>query len=265
MNLVFVHGFFGSALNWGPVLTKVKEAQKLGAIQSSWNIQAVDLIGHGPRKWEASKGILNLDLTVKDMIEQLPEGPIVFVPHSFGTRPVLRFACQHPERVPEIWVEDASGDLSDEGFQTIKRILTETPNPFSSREDAKNFFDQRHGASSALSRFLLSLQRQDVDGGFRWRFDPVQLFHLLEESKNNPLWKEWSEYPGHLRLIVGEKSSHMNKVRIEKAIEKRKPRTLQLVQIPQAAHWVHSEQLELFTDCLFKFIKNFESGYSPQD
>ncbi len=87
-NLILVHGFLGSSLNWGPVLGKLRAHVGL----KDWNFSAVDLLGHAYRPVDdKSRTALGIDEVSEDLNLQVPPGSFYALGHSFGLRPLLRF------------------------------------------------------------------------------------------------------------------------------------------------------------------------------
>src|SRR5690349_7030075 len=94
--LVFVHGFLGSALNWSPLVHKLK---KHPAWQNDqWEILVPELLGHGLRIERGEVEQVNLANVTKDLLSQIPPGPFWAIGHSFGLRPLLLITRQEPLR-----------------------------------------------------------------------------------------------------------------------------------------------------------------------
>ncbi len=255
-DLVFIHGFLGSSLNWGPTIHRLKKAQSEGFVSKDWAFSAVDLLGHGARK-APPEVKLDLNITVDDLEKQLPKSPFYVVAHSFGLRPALAYAKRYPTQIKALIVEDAAPELSQFGYQFLKKIFTQTPEEFSSRQEAKQYFDTEYGENSAMSRFLLSQIREKENKKLSWRFRVEQMLGLLEESFTLPLWEEWQSFDAPIVLIVGENSNYMNEERVAKSIQLRHGKPIKTHQISQCGHWVHSEQLEQFCQIVIKEIGQF--------
>jgi esterase len=253
---VFVHGFMGSALNWGPILTRLRGHPAC----SNWQFQAVDLLGHGGRRGldALPYSELGLDIMTQDLALQIPSEPFVGIGHSFGLRPLLKLAAAHPHRVSGLVVEDSSPEISPESRDRLIRIVESVPVPFASREVARTQLATLYPQDPRLAAFLLSNLRAPSQGtGLDWRFDKAGLLALLREAAETPLWPEWAAFEGPIDLIQGERSDFLTSERLAKAQSKRGDKPLQIHQIAQSGHWIHSEQPEAFTELVVQILQQY--------
>ena len=261
MNLLFVHGFMGSALNWSTVRSKVETLAKESGLQLKTH--AVDLLGHSSRR--SSKPLTSFSSAHEALCEELFEdikglGPVVAVGHSFGLRPLLLLAQKRPDLIPTLIVEDASPELSPQSCSLLLKILQTTPTPFRTRESAREYFDKHYPPQ--IARFLLSnirsLQNPEIND---WRFDRPFLEALLQEAQPRPLWDQWQEYPGESFLITGEKSElFAHPSVLETMTEKRFPRKLLHYQIKDSGHWIHADKQEDFCQVLVKILSSIKDS-----
>src|SRR4051812_17780229 len=101
-NLVLLHGFLGSALNWGPVLSRLRKKV------SGWNFLTPELLGHGQRANEGRELEPSSRAVAEDLLSQIPNEPFVALGHSFGLRPLLSISQIRPKMIEALIVEDAS-------------------------------------------------------------------------------------------------------------------------------------------------------------
>ncbi len=256
--LVLLHGFMGSALNWGPILTRLKSRPEL----RGWSFVTPDMLGHGGRRGpEAlSYETLTHKALVEDLKLQIPtEAPLVLLGHSFGLRPFLSL-CADPEwthRIQALIVEDASPEITGDNATRLHKILERVPVPFRSRLEAKQKIEELFAGDSRLAAFLFSNIRSKKADEHDWRFDREGLLSLLKEAENSPLWSEWSKYSGPVYVFRGEHSEHLTPERLEKALVARGSLETHVIQIAQSGHWIHSDQADAFADELVKVLKKF--------
>jgi len=184
-----------------------------------------------------------MGLMASDLKEQLPEGPFVPVLHSFGLRPMMSLLREDPEMCSHILIEDSLPELSEPGYLFLSSVLKETPRSFPSRDTARRYFEERHGAG-VLSRFLLSNLGPDKKHGpkaLAWRFDPEALLALLNEARVCDDWDVWADFPGKTDLIVGADSDVVDGKRLEEAQARRSGKALAIKKVPDCGHWVHYE------------------------
>jgi esterase len=242
--VLFIHGFMGSALNWGSIRTFL-EAQR--------NVKtfAVDLLGHALNH-PKTEGPSAHELMVQDLEKQIiPFAPTHVVAHSFGFRPALLLGIKNPALIPFLIVEDTHPELGQTAYDFLMGILN-SPVPFRTREEARNYFDEKFGKQTSLSRFLLSNIRSTPDNQATWRFNKPFLAHLLTESLNNPLWREWQQFKGKSSLVYGEKSDAISPETIEK-MKSLQP-NLTVHKVDNSGHWIHADQPQAFVECLCSII-----------
>jgi pimeloyl-ACP methyl ester carboxylesterase len=256
--LVLVHGFLGSALNWSPVVYKLKRHPLWQNDQ--WEITVPELLGHGRRIEKGEVEQINLKSVTEDLLSQIPPGPFFALGHSFGLRPLLLITRMEPGRIQALIAEDSSPVISERGRADIDEILTRIPVPFASRDAAKDWLDRHYGPSSSMSRFLLSHIRETNPGQHSWRFNAPKLKALIDEAHNTSAWGEWAQYPGPLGMILGGQSSFVPSSRLQECIDVRAGKRTEVVQIEQSGHWVHSDQPDLFVEALIKMVRDFEQS-----
>jgi pimeloyl-ACP methyl ester carboxylesterase len=256
--LVLLHGFMGSALNWGPILTRLKSRPEM----QGWNFVTPDMLGHGGRRGPEALAYETLthEKLVEDLKMQLPtQGSMVLLGHSFGLRPLLSL-CADPDwsqRISALIVEDASPEITGDNAARLHKILEKVPVPFRSRSEAKQKIEELFAQDSRLAAFLFSNIRAQKADLHDWRFDREGLLSLLKEAETYPLWAEWSKYSGPVYIFRGEHSEHLTLERLQKALEARGKLETHLIQIAQSGHWIHSDQADAFSDELVKVLSKF--------
>ena len=246
--VVFIHGFMGSALNWGPVRTEIEAA--------GWITAAFDLLGHA--KNHPTKPFPNAHKAMVDDLEtkiSVLETPVILVAHSFGLRPALLLGNRYPEKLYRLIVEDSSPVLSAPGYAMLKQILNETPD-FITRDEARAYFSRRYPDNESMARFLFSnISADENDQKYSWRFDKPFLLKALNEARDHPLWEAWANFTGAIDLIYGGKSPLFSHVDVRtKMANIRSPRPYSQICIPSAGHWIHSEERQEFVNALLELL-----------
>ncbi len=260
MRIIFVHGFLGSALNWGPVLTKLNGMP--WTKENGLRLESYDLLGHG-FKSQKNQPNLSVDDLGKDLLLEIQKNSIneneeiYAVGHSFGIRPLLWICKNHPKLIQGLVVEDSSPVVSEQGFRELNAIFDQIKPPFKTRLQAKEAIEKIFGLGTKMSRFLLTGMRENEAGVFDWRFDAVGLKHLLKWAYEHPQWKEWENFSGPIAMIMGEDSGFVSKDRQQECLDRRKNKQTKIIQIHQAAHWVHSDQLDLFCGEVVKIVSDW--------
>ncbi len=252
--LVFVHGFLGSALNWGPILIRLEKSKEF--LELGLKPIALDMLGHGQRSQIPADKNLRVEDLGRDLLDQIGDKPFFAVGHSFGLRPLLWIAGSHPKKIISMVVEDSSPVVSEQGFNELIQIFDKIKPPFQNRQAAKQAIEVVFGAESRLSRFLMTNMRATADQGpYDWRFNAAKLRGLLVDAYLHPQWEEWKTFPGKIALIMGADSKFVPIERQEESLRLREAGLSSLVRISQSGHWVHADQPDQFCDELLKVLK----------
>ncbi|MCB0406689.1 MAG: alpha/beta hydrolase [Bdellovibrionales bacterium] len=254
--LVFLHGLLGSGANWRKVTS---------SLQDKYRILLYDQRGHG-RSFHPTSGYRPEDYA-EDLLQILDElgwKKIALVGHSMGGRNALVFAANHPERVQCLVVEDIGPDASEAGVSRIQRLLNLVPVPFSSRLEAKRFFEEdfpkrlmgKDNAVTLANYFYTNIQEQP-DGTADWRFSLNGVLESLQEGHRKERWVEVEKLQCPTLWVRGEFSEDLDRD-IFQQILTRRPDILG-VEVAQSGHWVHFDQVAEFT----RILKDFLDKNSP--
>lgn len=242
--VVFLHGLFGQGRNW---------TQIAKALAGNHQVTLVDLPDHGRSAWLEEFDLLE----VADRIALLmtTDDPVALVGHSLGGKVAMVLALRHPALVERLCVVD----IAPVAYQR----LTE----FSGYIDAMRGLDlasigQRADAEAALAvevpqpsvrSFLLQNLRRD-GADWRWQANLEGLRRAL------PAIGSWPEeqlttldpYVGPVLWVGGENSDYITDSHAP-AMDRLFPHNRR-VRIKNAGHWLHSEQPEVFTEVLRRFL-----------
>ncbi len=257
-NVVFVHGFMGSALNWGPVLTALRKSP----LKEQWAFHPIDLLGHGGRRQSplGSYEVLSLNLMTEDLRLQTESlQPFLAVGHSFGLRPLLRLSELYPEALHGLIVEDSSPQVDRKNFEFLMGILNNTPRKFHSRAEANSYFSSQFPGK--IGAFLLSNIRQNPSdpNEFGWRFDLAGLRNVLQDAFENPQWAAWEKIQKRVAIIRGERSDFLTKERLQEMLARR-PLATEIHEVGEAGHWIHSDKPDEFVNILINLISSWDAG-----
>lgn len=246
INVVFVHGFLGSSLNWGSVISQLRSQVSL----DQFNFHAVDLLWHSKNNSsyipKDGNFIKELSNNLKQKLEEL-DGPLVLVAHSFGLRPLLEWVGTSFEDRAPVWiVEDSAPALSEHGYGFLNDILCSTPVPFSNRKEAKEYFDSRYPDDKSLSQFLLTNVSDLAPGQWSWKFNLEALRELLQEARSAARWDAWSQFKGRIYLFYGGLSNVLTPSTLKRCVDSRKDAHLETVAFENSKHWLHFEDRDRF-------------------
>lgn len=232
--MVFLHGVMGFGANWKSFANNFVD---------NFEILVFDQRGHG-RSFKPETGFSPLDYAndLKNITESLGWSKIVLIGHSMGGRNAVKFAEICPEKVQALVVVDI-GPISDLlAMEHIIEMLECIPTPFSSRDEARNFFDNqfiKKYPNQLIKQFLYANLYEKSEGFFDWRFDKKAILETLKISRSLDMWNEFKSLQMPTLLIRGEKSSDLSNDLYVQTLAKNS--NIEGVVIPQAGHWVHVE------------------------
>ena len=255
--LVIVHGLYGSSDNW---LTVAKK------LSSHFKVYMIDQRNHGrsPNSEAHNYEVLKDDLA--DFFDLHKIEKAILMGHSMGGKTVMYFAADYPERVEKLIIVDIAPKdyflLNDESQYFLhKNILQAMLNidfsKMESRKEVENYLLERIDNLSIVQFLLKSVHRKKESPQFEWRLNVQVLYDNLDEiiSGVNAKWFDDRlpifNYPvlfikgANSNYILPEDYSSMLRIYPEAIIR----------VIPNAGHWVHAEQPQLFMKVLEQFIR----------
>lgn len=242
--VAFCHGLFGQGKNWTTIAKAVAEDHR---------VLLIDMPHHGRSEWPDHFDYVDVADRVAELFDE--SDPVALVGHSMGGKAAMVLALRHPALVERLCVVDVAPVDYEERSEFagyIKAMLALDLTALESRGDADAALAEAVPHPTVRS-FLLQNLRRDDDG---WRWQP-NLEVLGRDLEALGGWPEQAiadlpPYEGSTLWIAGERSEY---VRDEYADEMARwfPK-LRRVTIKDAGHWVHSEQPQVFTEVLRRFL-----------
>lgn len=255
--LVIVHGLYGSSDNWLTVAKKLSEDYK---------VYLIDQRNHGrsPNAEEHSYDAMTADLA-KFFDEQHIEKAIL-MGHSMGGKTAMSFAADYPERVEKLIVVDIAPKdyflLNDESqyylHNNILRAMMEIDfSKIESRKQVEDFLLERIDSAQIVQFLLKNVHRNKESHKFEWRLNVPVLYDNLDEIIKgvNAHWFD-DRLPILNYPVLFVKGALSNYILPEdfSSIRRIYPEA-QIVEIPNAGHWLHAEQPQLFMEAIWNFIQ----------
>jgi esterase len=245
----------GYSANWHKIANHLKATER---------ILAYDQRGHG-RSMKPESGYAPEDYAsdLLKITEEIGWDKFILVGHSMGGRNVLNFAFQHPEKVSHLIVEDIGPEASDEALPYFERLLGLVPTPFPNREAARSFFQgefmeiaKSRDKVDMLAKFFYSNLEDQSDGTTDWRFSKKAIFDSVIYGRAEDRSHEVAGLKVPTLWIRGGVSRELSRENYEKVLALNP--LITGVEIPNAGHWVHADQPELFTQALKDFVGGFQ-------
>ncbi len=259
--IMLVHGGRDHCRSWDWV------ARDLAA---DWRVIAPDLRGHGDSAWspDGEYSILSHIYDLAQLIHQLKIAPMPIVAHSLGGNIALRYTGLYPANVsriaaleglgpsPKLQAEMLKADFRDRWRTWIdaKRAAAgRTPKRYASLEDAYRRMKEENAQLSDEQARHLTVHgvSQNEDGTYSWKFDNYQRVWPPVDATPGQVEALWNAILCPTLLCYGEKSWASNPEADGRAKHFRNART---VSFPDAGHWLHHDQFDLFMQTLRDFL-----------
>jgi esterase len=104
---------------------------------------------------------------------------------------------------------------------------------------------------SGIKQFLLKNLYRKGDNHFAWRFN-LNIINQQIEEVGEPTWPR-DQISTPVLFIKGEKSGYIDPFRMNEILQWYP--NAELVNIPNAGHWVHAEQPQLLLEEVLHFLK----------
>lgn len=254
--MIILHGLYGSGDNWYSVARE---------FTGSNTVYLVDQRNHGNSPHNAVHDYNSLSDDLYEFIRAHHIDKSILIGHSMGGKTALNFGLRHPEKVEKMIVVDISPmgyseDSESTEIHVHRQIITSLQNidilNIKSRAEADRQLSVAI-SSRAIRQFLLKSLRRKSDSKFEWALNLEALAGnmsaifdgVIREDMTDP--RSIPEFP--LLFIKGGKSGYISEPDL-KAIQHYFPHA-KIITIPNAGHWVHSEQPQALVSEVKKFIK----------
>jgi pimeloyl-ACP methyl ester carboxylesterase len=190
--IVLIHGVNDQAGTWVSVVP---------ALMKTSRVIAIDLPGHGESA--PATGPLPMPLLLKAVAavidHESPSAPIVLAGNSMGGWVSMLYAADHPARVSNLILEDASGMMWD---------LSHVPLFPKTREEALTVLRMVHGPDTPIADYLVDAmlksassmpQARVIEGGV-----VMYLVDLRLKDLTMPVTMIWGAHDGLLPVVYAE-------------------------------------------------------------
>ena len=242
--VVFCHGLFGQGKNWTTIAK---------ALAQDHRVLLVDMPHHGRSAWRDRFDYVDVADQVAGLFSA--DDPVALVGHSMGGKAAMVLALRHPELVERLCVVDVSPvdyPSRSEFSGYIEAMRAVDLAALERRGDADDALREAVPNSTVRSFLLQNLRRHDDS----WAWQP-NLEVLGRDIDALGGWPEeelagTAPYDGPALWVAGQTSSYVQDDYTE-AMDRWFPRNRR-VTVKDAGHWVHSEQPQVFTEVLRRFL-----------
>lgn len=248
---VFLHGLMGYGLNWRSIAKGLEQTER---------VLIFDQRGHG-RSWKPLTGYAPEDFADDLFLitQELGWDRFILVGHSMGGRNALSFAHKFPEKLEKLVIEDIGPEGDPSAPDYYRWLLGVVPTPFLNKLAAKEFFmnefkplvKDRTENPDTLGAYFYSNMVENENGQVDWRFSKDAIISAVVQGRAKEQWNELRSLPVSTLVIRGERSRELSSEVFRRMVVAN-PR-IEGVEIPNAGHWVHSDQPEEFLKVIRKF------------
>jgi pimeloyl-ACP methyl ester carboxylesterase len=179
--------------------------------------------------------------------------------HSMGASIAGGLAIFHREKVTKLVMGDSGPDADPAGAQRMHRFMKDWPDTLAGEEEAFEFIASHLDAldRDEVRRMTKHLVRQEPDGSYRMKLDPVLVKESVERGVQNvppgesPLWQFIPQISPPTLIVRGTQSVYFPKACAERMV--REMPNARLVEI-STGHGLLLEDLDAFHDAVIDFL-----------
>lgn len=256
--LLLVHGGLDHARNWDWVAR---------ALRASFHVYALDLRGHGNSAqapgalYSVAEHVLDLS-ALADIIN---DHPVYVIGHSLGGFVALHYAGIYPDRVKKLVAIEGIGMPIGRRYNSPAserlRKWVETVRQAEKREGrsypnldaavARMKEANPHLSDEVARHLTLHGTNWNSDGSLTWKFDNYARIFPPYGSNREDLEEILGQITCPVLLFWGTESFLSNP---EESGVAQHIKNYRLVTIPNAGHWLHHDQLQVFLEETKKFL-----------
>ena len=242
--LIVLHGFLGMSDNWNSFAKKINDR--------GFQIHLLDQRNHGESFHNKE---FNYEILANDLKYYIDYHKIIrfsLIGHSMGGKTAMMFASIYPITIKKLIIVDILPFYYKNDYQNIINSLKSLDfKSISSRlnaDKALSIFIQDQSFRAFLLKNLKRVSKDEL--AFKIDLDIIS-DNLSEVEKALPSDIYFS---GETLFIKGEKSDYINNQKF-KIVHNNFPKS-RLVEVSNAGHWVHAENLNDFAEETLNFLKS---------
>ena len=262
--MLLVHGGRDHCRNWDWVAEHYRDR---------YHIIAPDLRGHGDSQWMVGGSYSMLDYVydIGQLVHQKHMQPVTIIGHSLGGSISLNYTGLYPDTVDKLVAIEGMGPPPEmirerinqpiekrllNWVDDLRRLSGRLPRKYDTLEDAYERMqtENPHLTEAQARHLTIHGSNQNEDGTYSWKFDN----YVRAFSPNQLPFEEQQKLFGRITcptlLVRGTESWASDPVKDGriKAFTSTEPR---VVNIENAGHWVHHDQLEEFVTLVDDFLE----------
>lgn len=242
--LLILHGFLGMADNWK---TLGKQWSNTG-----YQVHLIDQRNHGRSMHSQQFDYITLAQDINNYCQQHQLTDIYLIGHSMGGKVAMRVAADYPKLVRKLIIVDiAPKNYPPHHSDIFKGLSAINLQKLESRKQADQQLSQ-YIPDYGTRQFLLKNLYRNNNKQYNWRFNLTRLSECQDLIGSHDPIQNPITIP--TLFVKGSKSGYIldqDRVIIDHAFAK-----ASIISIPDAGHWLHAEQPELFYQKVTQFMSN---------
>ena len=262
--MILIHGGRDHCRNWDWVAEQFRD---------DYHIIAPDLRGHGDSQWMLGGSYNQIDYVydIAQLLHQKKMTPVTVIGHSLGGSISLLYTALHPQNVkklvsiegmgpPPAMVEERLNQPMDKRLHMwmddLRKLSGRLVRRYPTLEEAfQRMQTENPHLSEAQARHLtIHGSNQNEDGTYSWKFDNYVRSFPPTGVPIEELWGMFGNITCPTLLVRGLESWASDPIADGRVKHFNCP--LEVEAFPDAGHWVHHDQLDMFVDTTRKFLSD---------
>ena len=242
LDLIILHGLFGSARNWSTVARRLSK---------SFHVIALDLRNHGESPWTETMSYTEMAGDVAEFVTTRGLDRPIVLGHSMGGKVAMTLAIEGEIDVESLIVVDIAPVAYEGGFGQLVEAMTAIDLATVGRRADADTALADTVPDPALRAFLLQ-NLVTRDGSYAWRINLGAIAAELPGLSGFPPLDPDAAYMGATRFIAGSRSGYV-KTDHHATIGRLFPNS-EVAVIDDAGHWPHAEKPADFIALVDRFL-----------
>jgi len=247
--IIIVHGLLGCSDNWVTIGKSLSE---------NFEVFLLDLRNHGKSPHDQS---IDYEILAEDIYNFITVHSIskpILMGHSMGGKVVMKYAKNHSEDIKSIIIIDIAPKaykINSPGSKLINAIIDYMIdvdfNHIKNRTDVENILS-KNIKDIRILLFILKNLKRNTDNTYKWTIN----IKSIKDNFNNFLLPPFEYNKNKIDIptlfLRGAKSDYITSEDI--LLIKNIFSSSQIITIPDAGHWIHTEQPELLISTIKLFL-----------
>ncbi|MXY53406.1 MAG: alpha/beta hydrolase [Gammaproteobacteria bacterium] len=256
-HMLLIHGIHDHCHTWDWMAQALRER---------YHVVAPDLRGHGDSEWSRGSSYSWLEYVqdIAQLVRQQKLAPLTVVSHSMGGSIGALYAGTFPDAVDKLVIIEGVGlypsrfgsDPAARLAQWIRSnhaLAGRVPRRYGRLEDAYQRMQEMnpHLSPDQASHLTIHGSSQNEDGTYTWKFDNYTHTRSPYDIPNQDVAALWERIECPV-LIVNSREGYPHRIGQNGTV--RHFRNVELVEVDDAGHWTHHDQLARCIEVVGSFL-----------